>query len=102
MKRCLFIFVRASVIHRAPVFGGAICRNQSVVQRPRWAALYSLRDQLKQQGATALDFVKALGFVEVEIGLKAHYGLTAEAMKARGLKPIAAHASLDFILNQTE
>jgi sugar phosphate isomerase/epimerase len=68
--------------------------------------LYSLRDQIKQQGATALDFVKAQGFVEVEIGLESHYGLTAEAMKAaldaRGLKPIAAHASLDFILKQTE
>ena len=68
--------------------------------------VYSLRNQLKQQGAAALDFAKEQGFVEVEIGLESHYGLTPEAMKAaldaRGLKPIAAHAGLDFLLNQTD
>jgi sugar phosphate isomerase/epimerase len=106
MKRCLFALsmllsfaaptrLSADSVGTSPSFKG-----------PVGLQLYSLRDQLKQQGAAALDFVKDQGFVEVEIGLESHYGLTAEAMKAaldaRGLKPIAAHASLDFILNQTE
>lgn len=106
MKRCLFV-LSALLSFTAPLCSMA----QSVGTSPSFKGpvglqLYSLRDQIKQQGATALDFVKAQGFVEVEIGLESHYGLTAEAMKAaldaRGLKPIAAHASLDFILKQTE
>ena len=106
MKRCLFV-LSALLSFTAPLCSVA----QSVGTSPSFKGpvglqLYSLRDQLKQQGAAALDFVKAQGFVEVEIGLESHYGLTAEAMKAaldaRGLKPIAAHASLDFILKQTE
>ena len=106
MKRCLFV-LSALLSFTAPLCSVA----QSVGTSPSFKGpvglqIYSLRDQIKQQGATALDFVKAQGFVEVEIGLESHYGLTAEAMKAaldaRGLKPIAAHASLDFILNQTE
>jgi sugar phosphate isomerase/epimerase len=106
MKRCLFV-LSALLSFTAPLCSVA----QSVGTSPSFKGpvglqLYSLRDQIKQQGAAALDFVKAQGFVEVEIGLESHYGLTAEAMKAaldaRGLKPIAAHASLDFILSQTE
>jgi len=106
MKRCLL------VLSMLLSFAAPMCSvAQSVGTSPSFKGpvglqIYSLRDQLKQQGAAALDFVKAQGFVEVEIGLESHYGLTAEAMKAaldaRGLKPVAAHASLDFILNQTE
>ncbi len=68
--------------------------------------IYSLRNQLKAEGAAALDFAKAQGFKEVEIGLGNHYGMTKEAMKEaleqRGLKPIAAHAGLDYYLNKTD
>jgi len=106
MKRCLFV-LSALLSVAAPLCSVA----QSVGTSPSFKGpvglqIYSLREQIKQQGAPALDFAQAQGFVEVEIGLESHYGLTAEAMKtaldARGLKPIAAHAGLDFILNQTE
>ena len=67
---------------------------------------YSLRDQIKQEGAKALDFVKEQGFKEVEIGLESHYGMTREelrdTLKKLGLTPIAAHASLDYLLNKTD
>jgi len=106
MKHCLVV-LSALLSFTAPLCSLAQSVGTSAsFKGPVGLQLYSLRDQLKQQGAPALDFVKAQGFVEVEIGLESHYGLTAEAMKAaldaRGLKPIAAHASLDFILNQTE
>jgi sugar phosphate isomerase/epimerase len=106
MKQCLFV-VSMLLSFAAPTRLAAESVGTSPsFKGPVGLQLYSLRDQLKQQGAAALDFVKDQGFVEVEIGLESHYGLTAEAMKAaldaRGLKPIAAHASLDFILNQTE
>ena len=68
--------------------------------------IYSLRDQLKQDGAKALDYVKEQGFKEVQIGLESHYGLTREEMRDTlnklGLKPISAHAGLDYILNKTD
>lgn len=106
MQRCLFV-LSALLSFAAPMCSAAESVGTSPsFKGPVGLQLYSLRDQLKQQGAAALDFVKEQGFVEVEIGLESHYGLTAEAMKtaldARGLKPIAAHASLDFLLNQTE
>ncbi len=67
---------------------------------------YSLRNQLKNDGAQALDFVKEQGFIEVEIGLENHYGMSAEAMrdalKERGLKPVSAHAGQGFLLHQTD
>ncbi|MDD4443260.1 MAG: hypothetical protein PHX41_15290, partial [Kiritimatiellae bacterium] len=56
--------------------------------------IYSLRNQLKQDGAKALDVLKALNVKYVEIGIESHYGLTQEQMKQaldeRGLIPIAA------------
>jgi sugar phosphate isomerase/epimerase len=69
--------------------------------------IHSLRNQIKENGAAAaLDFVKEQGFTEVEIGLENHFGLTQEqmkeALKQRGLKPIAAHTSYDFLLKQTD
>ena len=106
MKRSLIV-LSALVSFAAPLcsVAGSVGTSPSF-KGPVGLQTYSLRDQLKQQGAAALDFAKEQGFVEVEIGLESHYGMTAEAMKAaldaRGLKPIAAHASLDFLLNQTE
>jgi sugar phosphate isomerase/epimerase len=106
MKRCLFV-LSVLLSFAAPMRSAAAPVGTSPsFKGPVGLQTYSLRNQIKQQGAAALDFVKEQGFVEVEIGLESHYGMTAEAMKAaldeRGLKPIAAHASLDFILNQTE
>jgi len=67
---------------------------------------YSLRNQLKQDGAKALEYAKEQGFKEVEIGLENHYGLTREEMRdalnTLGLKPIAAHASLGYLLDKTD
>jgi sugar phosphate isomerase/epimerase len=66
---------------------------------------YSLRDQLKKDGVNALNFIKEQGIKEVEIGLESHYGIPREEYRAAlnrlGLKPIAAHASLEFLLNKT-
>ena len=68
--------------------------------------IYSLRDQIKKDGAKALDFIREQGFKEVEIGLEDHYGMSREeirdALNKLGLKPIAAHASLDYLLNKTD
>ena len=106
MKRSLIV-LSALLSFGAPLcsVAGSVGTSPSF-KGPVGLQTYSLRDQLKQQGAAALDFAKEQGFVEVEIGLESHYGMTAEAMKAaldaRGLKPVAAHASLDFLLNQTE
>ncbi|MGL6226497.1 MAG: sugar phosphate isomerase/epimerase family protein [Thermoguttaceae bacterium] len=67
---------------------------------------YSLRNQLQKEGESALDYVKDQGFVEVEIGIDNHYGMSKEQMKdalaKRGLKPIAAHASYDVLLNDPQ
>ena len=106
MKRCLFV-LSALLSFSAPMRSAAAPVGTSPsFNGPVGLQIYSLRNQLKEQGAAALDFVKQQGFVEVEIGLESHYGMTAEAMKAaldaRGLKPIAAHAGLDFILKQTD
>lgn len=73
---------------------------------PVGVQIYSLRDQLKQDGAKALDVLKSLNVKYVEIGIESHYGLTQEQMKQaldeRGLVPIAAHAGQGFLLNKTE
>jgi sugar phosphate isomerase/epimerase len=67
---------------------------------------YSLRNQINQDGAKALDFVKEQGFKYAEIGLESHYGMTREAMrdtlKKLGVKPVAAHASLDYLLKKSD
>jgi sugar phosphate isomerase/epimerase len=75
-------------------------------RRPVGLIIHSLRNQIKENGVAALDFVKEQGFAEVEIGLENHFGLTQEqmkdALKQRELKPIAAHTSYDFLLKQTD
>lgn len=67
---------------------------------------YSLRNQIADDWKPAFDYIQKQGFVEVEIGLENHYGMTREelkqALKDRGLVPIAAHAGQDFLLNQTD
>ena len=87
------------------VFGAEVGTSESF-RGPVGLQIYSLRDQLKQDGAKALDFAKEQGFKYVEIGLDSHYGLTREEMRDTlnklGLKPIAAHAGLDYLLNKTD
>ena len=65
---------------------------------PTGLQLYSLRDQFKTDVPGTLDIVKKLGFEEVE--LAGTYGKSnaefVEMLKARGLKPIAAHFGYDL------
>ena len=67
---------------------------------------YSLRNHIAKDGVKAYDYVKEQGFTLVEIGLGNHYGKTKEETKAvfdkLGLTPIAAHAGLDSIINETD
>ena len=68
--------------------------------------LYSLRNQFKKDGLTALDYATEQGFKEVELGLLNPYGFSKEEMKdallKRGLKPIAGMAPYDELLNKTD
>ena len=67
---------------------------------------YSLRNQIKKDGAKAYDYIKEQGFQFIEIGLGNHYGMTKEETRAvfdkLGLKPIAAHGGLDFLIKETD
>ncbi len=67
---------------------------------------YSLRNQIQENGAKALDYVKEQGFKYVEIGLENHYGMSREdlkeTLKKLGLTATAAHAGQEFLLNQTD
>ena len=82
MHRCLIaLSVLLSLSAPARVAAEPVGTSPSF-KGPVGLQVYSLRNQLKQQGAAALDFAKEQGFVEVEIGLESHYGLTPEAMKA--------------------
>jgi sugar phosphate isomerase/epimerase len=87
------------------VFGDGVGTSDSF-HGPVGLVTYSLRDQIKQNGAGALDFVKEQGFKIVEIGIESHYGMTREELRETlnklGLKPIAAHAGLDYLLNKTD
>jgi sugar phosphate isomerase/epimerase len=67
---------------------------------------YSLRNQIKNDGVKAYDYIKEQGITLVEIGLGNHYGMTKEELKATldklGLTPIAAHGGLDYLLKETD
>ena len=67
---------------------------------------YSLRNQIKENGAKALDYVKEQGFKYVEIGIGNHYGMSREELKETlkklDLTPIAAHAGQEFLLSDTD
>ena len=67
---------------------------------------YSLRNQIKQDGAKAYDYIKEQNFKYVEIGLGNHYGMTKEELKPLleklGLTPIAAHGGYDYLLKETD
>jgi len=67
---------------------------------------YSLRDHIKKDGVNALNFIKEQGLKEIEIGLQNHYGVSREeyrnALNRLGLKPIGAHAGLDYLLDKTD
>jgi sugar phosphate isomerase/epimerase len=68
--------------------------------------MYSLRDQIKQEGAKAFDFVKEQGFKEVEIGLGSQYGMTQEELRDTlnklDIKAVAALGDFNALLNRTE
>jgi sugar phosphate isomerase/epimerase len=87
------------------VYGQGVGTSDSF-RGPVGQQTYSLRDQIKQNGAKALDYIKEQGFKEVEIGLESHYGMPREELRDTlnklGLKPIAAHAGLDYLLNKTD
>ena len=68
---------------------------------------YSLRDQIRKDGAKAFDFIKEQGFKEVEIGLgNDHYGMTSEelrdTLKKLGIKPVAALGDLNALLQKPD
>ncbi len=93
---CLFVLAAsAAEVGTSPSFHG-----------PVGLQTYSLRNQIKAEGAKALEFAKEQGFKEVEIGIESHYGMSKEdmrdALNKLGLKPIAAHASLDYLLKKTD
>jgi len=68
--------------------------------------IYSLRDQIRQDGAKAFDFVKEQGFKEVEIGLGNQYGMTREELRDTldrlGIKATAALGDFNVLLNKTD
>jgi len=93
-------FVTLSVYAADPVGTGKDFKGPVGLQT------YSLRNHIKKDGAKAYDFVKEQGFEFIEIGIGNHYGMTKEETKAvfdkLGLKPIAAHGGLDFLINETD
>ena len=103
-KKSLIVSISAALL-AVSAFAQGI-GTSATFKGPVGVQIYSLRDQLKQDGAKALDVLKTLGVKYVEIGVESHYGLTQEQMKQaldeRGLVPIAAHAGSGFLLNKTD
>ena len=68
--------------------------------------IYSLREQFKQDGVKAFDFVNLQGFKEVEIGLGDQYGMTrqelATVLDQFDIKPTAALGDFNALLNKTD
>lgn len=102
--KTMLILTTAALL-TASVFAQGV-GTSATFKGPVGVQIYSLRNQLKQDGAKALDVLKNLNVKYVEIGIESHYGLTQEQMKQaldeRGLIPIAAHAGQGFLLNKTE
>ncbi|MFA7053209.1 MAG: sugar phosphate isomerase/epimerase, partial [Kiritimatiellia bacterium] len=102
--KTMLILTTAALL-TASVFAQGV-GTSATFKGPVGVQIYSLRNPLKQDGAKALDVLKALNVKYVEIGIESHYGLTQEQMKQaldeRGLIPIAAHAGQGFLLNKTE
>jgi sugar phosphate isomerase/epimerase len=67
---------------------------------------YSLRNQIREHGAKAYDYIKEQGFQFVQIGIGGHYGMTKEELKEvldkLELAPIAAHGGYHQLLNETD
>ena len=67
---------------------------------------YSLRNQIRENGVKALDYIKEQNFQFVEIGLTNHYGLTREELKETldklGLTPIAALGDYNMLLREPD
>lgn len=103
-KRSLIVSMTAAFLTAAAFAQGV--GTSATFKGPVGVQIYSLRNQLKQDGAKALDVLKSLNVKYVEIGIESHYGLTQEQMKQaldeRGLIPIAAHAGQGFLLNKTD
>jgi len=103
-KKSLIVSMAAALL-TASVFAQGV-GTSATFKGPVGVQIYSLRNPLKQDGAKALDVLKALNVKYVEIGIESHYGLTQEQMKQaldeRGLIPIAAHAGQGFLLDKTE
>ncbi|HRR33696.1 MAG TPA: sugar phosphate isomerase/epimerase [Kiritimatiellia bacterium] len=103
-KRSLIVSLSAALF-TASVFAQGV-GTSATFKGPVGVQIYSLRNQLKQDGAKALDVLKDLNVKYVEIGIESHYGLTQEQMKQaldeRGLIPIAAHAGQGYLLNKTD
>jgi len=102
--KTMLILTTAALL-TASVFAQGV-GTSATFKGPVGVQIYSLRNPLKQDGAKALDVLKALNVKYVEIGVESHYGLTQEQMKQaldeRGLIPIAAHAGQGFLLNKTD
>lgn len=102
--KTMLILTTAALL-TASVFAQGV-GTSATFKGPVGVQIYSLRNPLKQDGAKALDVLKALNVKYVEIGIESHYGLTQEQMKQaldeRGLIPIAAHAGQGFLLDKTE
>ena len=68
--------------------------------------IYSLRNQIKQDGAKAFDFAKEQGFKEVEIGLGDQYGMTRDELRDTlnrlGIKATAALGDFNALLTKTD
>jgi sugar phosphate isomerase/epimerase len=103
--RCCVLLVFVLQFFVSFLFSAEPVGTSKSFRGPVGLVVYSLRNQIKENGVAALDFAKEQGFAEVEIGLESHYGLTQEqmkeALKQRGLKPIGAHAGYDFLLKET-
>jgi sugar phosphate isomerase/epimerase len=99
------LILTTAALLTASVFAQGV-GTSATFKGPVGVQIYSLRNPLKQDGAKALDVLKALNVKYVEIGIESHYGLTQEQMKQaldeRGLIPIAAHAGQGFLLDKTE
>ena len=67
---------------------------------------YSLRNQIRENGVKALDYIKEQNFQFVEIGTENHYGLTKEELKEAldklGLTPIASLGDYNALLKDTD
>jgi len=89
----------------SPAADGGVGTGKSF-RGPVGLQTYSLRNQIRDNGAKAFDYIKEQGFKYVEIGLGSHYGMSREELKETlkklDLIPIAALGGHGFLLNNTD